>query len=344
MQLPRVDLSELGRHTFKCGEGAFEVEVIDPAADYVALLRQVFDMEAIRRLLARPDMSVIVDGMSGVAGPYARALLVEELGVSADSLRGCEPSEDFGGGHPDPNLIYAADLVQRMGLRPDGSAAPDAAAAPVLGAAADGDADRNMILGRGFFVTPSDSLAVIAAHAHLLPWFARAGGLKALARSMPTSGAVDRVAEALGVPLFETPTGWKFFGNLMDSHELGGATLSPLLCGEESFGTGSSHIREKDGLWALLCWLSILAHHNAHTPEGSIVGVGDIVCRGSPPPPGLARAHDASTRPAARGRVAGAAALAALRAQLLHAVRLRGGGGGAGAGTGGAAGGDGRGV
>ena len=153
--------------------------------------------------------------------------------------------------------------------------APAADAAPVLGAAADGDADRNMILGRGF-VTLSYLLAVIAAHAHLI-LFKNEGGLKALARSMPTSGAVDRVAAKLGLPLYETPTGWKFFGNLMDSHLLGGADLTPLLCGEESFGTGSSHVREKDGLWAVLCWLSILAHHNLHTPHGALVGVGDVV-------------------------------------------------------------------
>ena len=253
--------------------------MIDPSEDYVALLRQVFDFDAIKALLSRPDMSFLMDGMGGVAGPYAHALFVQELGLDPSCLRGCTPSEDFGGGHPDPNLIYAASLVELMGLKPDGSAAGDAAvaSAPVLGAAADGDADRNMVLGRGFFVTPSDSLAVIAAHAHLLPWVARGGGVKALARSMPTSGAVDRVAAKLGLPLYETPTGWKFFGNLMDSHLLGGADLTPLLCGEESFGTGSSHVREKDGLWAVLCWLSILAHHNLHTPHGALVGVGDVV-------------------------------------------------------------------
>jgi len=253
--------------------------VIDPCEDYVALLHQVFDMNAIKTLLARPDMSFLMDGMGGVAGPYAHALFVKELGLAPSCLRGCTPSEDFDGGHPDPNLIYAASLVELMGLKPDGSAAGDEAvkSAPVLGAAADGDADRNMVLGRGFFVTPSDSLAVIAAHAHLLPWVARGGGIKALARSMPTSGAVDRVAAKLGLPLYETPTGWKFFGNLMDSHLLGGADLTPLLCGEESFGTGSSHVREKDGLWAVLCWLSILAHHNLQTPQGALVGVGDVV-------------------------------------------------------------------
>lgn len=287
--LPEIDLAQLGRHTFTDSAGApfFEVEVIDPVEDYVALLRQVFDFDAIRTLLARPDMSFAMDGMAGVAGPYARALFVDELGLPPSCLIKCEPSEDFEGGHPDPNLVYADGLVARMGLNSDGSVGSAAAveAAPVLGAAADGDADRNMILGRGFFVTPSDSLAVIAAHAHLLPWFAREGGVKALARSMPTSGAVDRVAEALGLPLFETPTGWKFFGNLMDSDLLGGALLAPLLCGEESFGTGSSHVREKDGLWAVLCWMSILAHHNsgadgalgAADGSGALVGVGDVV-------------------------------------------------------------------
>ena len=277
--LPAVDLQSVGRHVYAEEGGApfFEVEVVDPAEDYLVLMRKAFDLDALKALLARDDMSFVFDGMHGVAGPYAASLLGEVLGVHPDSLLNCEPKEDFGGGHPDPNLTYAAELVARMGLTADGKVAPAADAAPVLGAAADGDADRNMILGRGFFVTPSDSLAVIAAHAHLLPWVARGGGVKALARSMPTSGAVDRVAAKLGLPLYETPTGWKFFGNLMDSHLLGGADLTPLLCGEESFGTGSSHVREKDGLWAVLCWLSILAHHNLHTPHGALVGVGDVV-------------------------------------------------------------------
>ena len=274
--LPDVDLTKAATHELAPG---FSVEVFPCVEDHVKLLQKVFDFDAIKALLSRPDMSFLMDGMGGVAGPYAHALFVQELGLEPSCLRGCTPSEDFGGGHPDPNLIYAASLVELMGLKPDGSAAGDAAvaSAPVLGAAADGDADRNMVLGRGFFVTPSDSLAVIAAHAHLLPWVARGGGVKALARSMPTSGAVDRVAAKLGLPLYETPTGWKFFGNLMDSHLLGGADLTPLLCGEESFGTGSSHVREKDGLWAVLCWLSILAHHNLHTPHGALVGVGDVV-------------------------------------------------------------------
>eukprot|EP00962_Isochrysis_galbana_P030229 scaffold9776_cov126-Isochrysis_galbana.AAC.16 len=249
-------------------------QVIDPAEDYVKLMASLFDLEAIRALLSRPDMSFIFDGMHGVAGPYAHAIFGDILGVPSEALINCDPSEDFGGGHPDPNLTYAAALARRMGL-----SGPTTDEPPVLGAAADGDADRNMIVGRRFFVTPSDSVAVIAANADALPWLARAGGLKALARSMPTSGALDRVAAELGLPLFETPTGWKYFGNLMDSHLLGGANLSPLLCGEESFGTGSSHIREKDGLWAVLCWLSILAHHNAGTPHGQLIGVSQLVAQ-----------------------------------------------------------------
>jgi phosphoglucomutase len=248
--------------------------VIDPTEDYLQLMASLFDLEALRALLSRPDMSFVFDGMHGVAGPYAHAIFGEILGVPREALLNCEPSQDFGGGHPDPNLTYAAALARRMGL-----SGPTEEEPPVLGAAADGDADRNMIVGSRFFVTPSDSVAIIAAHAHVLPWLVRAGGLKALARSMPTSGALDRVAAELGLPLFETPTGWKYFGNLMDSHLLGGANLSPLLCGEESFGTGSSHLREKDGLWAVLCWLSILAHHNAGTPHGQLVGVAEVVAQ-----------------------------------------------------------------
>ena len=319
--LPDIDLSAPGRHLFtdegtnEPTERFFEVEVIDPTADYVALLRRVFDLGAIRAFLGREDMSLAIDGMHGVAGPYARALFVDELGLDPSCLSNCLPSPNFGDGHPDPNLVYAASLVESMGLSPNGVATEAAAYAPVLGAAADGDADRNMILGRGFFVTPSDSLALIAAHAHLIPGFRDGGGIRAVARSMPTSGALDRVAEALGLPLFETPTGWKFFGNLMDSEALGGhfchhlchhlchrlchhlchhfchnfchhlmdsqalggEQLAPLLCGEESFGTGSSHVREKDGLWAVLAWLTILADRNLHTPSGELVGVGEIV-------------------------------------------------------------------
>jgi len=187
-QLPEVDLSIAARHVFTevTGEGAaaakrtFEVEVIEPTEDYVALLRRCFDMDAIRTLLRREDMSVVFDGMHGVAGPYAKAVLCGELGLPSSCLHHCEPSETFNGGHPDPNLVYAHELVATMGVTAAGGAAPSASSAPVFGAAADGDADRNMILGRGFFVTPSDSLALIAAHAHLIPWFANAGGLKPL--------------------------------------------------------------------------------------------------------------------------------------------------------------------
>ena len=275
--LPAVDLQSVGRHVYAEEGGApfFEVEVVDPAEDYLVLMRKAFDLDALKALLARDDMSFVFDGMHGVAGPYAASLLGEVLGVHPDSLLNCEPKEDFGGGHPDPNLTYAAELVARMGLTADGKVAPAADAAPVLGAAADGDADRNMILGRGFFVTPSDSLAVIAAHAHLIPWFKNEGGLKALARSMPTSGAVDLVAKDLGVPFFETPTGWKFFGNLMDSHLLGGEKYTPFICGEESFGTGGDHVREKDGMWAVLAWLQILADKNKDDSK-PLVGVKEV--------------------------------------------------------------------
>lgn len=217
--------------------------------------------------------------MCAVAGAYAHRLFVDELGGDASSLLNCTPSEDFGGGHPDPNLTYAPGLVAAMGLGSDGLPLPstDKKAFPAFGAACDGDADRNMILGQQFFVTPSDSVAIIAANYEAIPYFA--SGIGGCARSMPTSGALDRVAEALGIPLFETPTGWKYFGNLMDSGVNGGTNYAPFLCGEESFGTGSDHIREKDGLWAVLAWLSILAHRNKDVPDGDagFVSVEDIV-------------------------------------------------------------------
>eukprot|EP00308_Calcidiscus_leptoporus_P021431 CAMPEP_0119359354 /NCGR_PEP_ID=MMETSP1334-20130426/7261_1 /TAXON_ID=127549 /ORGANISM="Calcidiscus leptoporus, Strain RCC1130" /LENGTH=635 /DNA_ID=CAMNT_0007374013 /DNA_START=99 /DNA_END=2006 /DNA_ORIENTATION=+ len=278
--VPRIDLSEQARYSFCAEDGGaplFEVEVIDPTEDWLALMRQLFDFPRLKALLAREDMSFCFDAMHGVAGVYAAKLFVEELGVAPTALRNCEPRDDFGGGHPDPNLTYASQLVETMGLLSDGAINERTSSPPELGAAADGDGDRNMILGKRFFVTPSDSVAIIAAHAHALPWLAKLGGLRALARSMPTSAALDRVAQALGLPLYETPTGWKFFGNLMDSELLGGTKLDPLICGEESFGTGSSHVREKDGLWAVLCWLSILAEHNAETPIGHFVGVEQIV-------------------------------------------------------------------
>jgi len=230
-----VDLSAPGERML----GAMAVEVVDPVAEYAALMERLFDFEAIAGLL-KGGFRIRFDAMHAVTGPYARAILEERLGAAPGSVVNAEPKPDFGGGHPDPNPIWAKDLVAAM----------MAADAPDFGAASDGDGDRNMILGRGVYVTPSDSLAVLAANAHLAPGYAR--GLAGVARSMPTSRAVDRVAEALGIKCYETPTGWKFFGTLLDS---GRATL----CGEESAGTGSDHVREKDGLWAVLLWLNVLA-------------------------------------------------------------------------------------
>jgi len=215
------------------------VEVIDPVADYADLMRSVFDFDVIRRLLAA-GFRLRLDAMCAVGGPYARALLEGELGAPPGTVVNAEPREDFGGLHPDPNPVNAADLIAHL----------YAADAPDMGAATDGDADRNMIVGRHFVVSPSDSLAVLAAYARLVP--AYQAGLRGVARSMPSSTAVDRVAQDLGIPCFETPTGWKFFGNLLDA---GLVTL----CGEESYGTGSDHVREKDGLWAVLFWLNLVA-------------------------------------------------------------------------------------
>ncbi|MCM1983447.1 alpha-D-glucose phosphate-specific phosphoglucomutase [Lyngbya confervoides] len=231
-----INLDKLGETQL----GSMRVEVIDAVADYQALMESIFDFDRIRALLTRPDFKMCMDALHAVTGPYARQILEGTLGAPAGTVRNGIPLEDFGGGHPDPNLVYAHDLVERMfSLTP-----------PDFGAASDGDGDRNMILGGNFFVTPSDSLAVLAANATLVPGYR--SGLAGIARSMPTSGAADRVAAKLGIDCYETPTGWKFFGNLLDA---GKATL----CGEESFGTGSNHIREKDGLWAVLFWLNILA-------------------------------------------------------------------------------------
>ncbi|WP_322894307.1 MULTISPECIES: alpha-D-glucose phosphate-specific phosphoglucomutase [unclassified Yoonia] len=219
--------------------GAMQVDVIDPVTDYLALMEELFDLDAIARLFAG-GFRMRFDAMHAVTGPYARAVLVERCGAAPDSVMNATPLPDFGGGHPDPNPIWAHELMAVM-------TGPDA---PDFGAASDGDGDRNMIVGRGQYVTPSDSLALIADQAHLARGYAR--GLTGVARSMPTSSAVDRVAAAKGIPCFETPTGWKFFGNLLDTGQI-------TLCGEESAGTGSDHIREKDGLWAVLMWLNIIA-------------------------------------------------------------------------------------
>jgi phosphoglucomutase len=230
-----VDLGTVGRHQL----GPMVVDVVDPVSDYADLLESLFDFPAIRAMFAG-GFRMRMDSMCAVTGPYAIEILENRLGASKGTVVNGIPLPDFGGMHPDPNPTWAKALMDEM----FGSAAPD------FGAASDGDGDRNMVVGRGIYVSPSDSLAVLAANAHLAPGYKR--GLKGVARSMPTSAAADRVADALGIGKFETPTGWKFFGNLLDA---GMATI----CGEESFGTGSDHVREKDGLWAVLLWLNILA-------------------------------------------------------------------------------------
>jgi phosphoglucomutase len=232
---PDIALDQIGES--KLGE--MTIEVIDPVADYARLMESLFDFAAIQALFAS-GFRLCYDAMHAVTGPYAREILERRLGAPAGSVIHGEPRPDFGGAPPDPNLVHARELVGIM----NGSDAPD------FGAACDGDGDRNMILGRNFFVTPSDSLALLAANATLAPGYT--AGLKGVARSMPTSRAVDRVAERLGIPCYETPTGWKYFGNLLDAGKI-------TLCGEESFGTGSNHLREKDGLWAVLFWLNIFA-------------------------------------------------------------------------------------
>ncbi|MDJ0640456.1 MAG: alpha-D-glucose phosphate-specific phosphoglucomutase [Paracoccaceae bacterium] len=229
------DIGKIGSFTV----GSTQVDVVDPVDDYEALMQDLFDFDAIRALFAG-GFRMCFDAMHAVTGPYAKRILEGSLGASEGSVINAVPSPDFGGGHPDPNPVWAKEVVETM----EGPDAPD------FGAASDGDGDRNMIMGRSAFVSPSDSLALLTAYAHLAP--AYSGKLSGVARSMPTSRAVDLVAERLGIPCFETPTGWKFFGNLLDA---GMATL----CGEESAGTGSDHIREKDGLWAVLLWLNILA-------------------------------------------------------------------------------------
>ncbi|SDF14820.1 phosphoglucomutase [Celeribacter baekdonensis] len=235
MDAQDVDLSTIGTTLL----GEMEVEVVDPVADYALMMEEIFDFDKIRALFAG-GFTLRFDAMHAITGPYAKAILEDTLGAPKGSVVNAVPLPDFGGGHPDPNPIWAKSLMDLM----------FSGKAPDFGAASDGDGDRNMIVGRNAYVTPSDSLAVLAANATLVP--AYAGGLKGVARSMPTSRALDRVAEALDIQCYETPTGWKFFGNLLDA---GRATL----CGEESAGTGSDHVREKDGLWAVLFWLNILA-------------------------------------------------------------------------------------
>ncbi|KAK8131198.1 Phosphoglucomutase [Apiospora sp. TS-2023a] len=234
--IPDVDISTIGTKTY----GSLEVEVIDSCADYMQMLKEIFDFDLIKKFFANnKDFKVLFDGLHGVTGPYGKAIFEEELGLPG-STQNCIPSPDFNGGHPDPNLVYAHSLVEKV----DKESIP-------FGAASDGDGDRNMIYGAGAFVSPGDSLAIIAHHAKLIPYFKKQG-VYGLARSMPTSGAVDLVAKAQGLNCYEVPTGWKFFCALFDADKLS-------ICGEESFGTGSNHVREKDGLWAVVAWLNIIA-------------------------------------------------------------------------------------
>lgn len=242
-EIGEIDIDTIGT----VQAGGMEVEIVDPVRDYADLMESLFDFEALRKLF-ESGFRMRFDAMHAVTGPYATEIFERRLGAAPGSCRNFRPLPDFGGHHPDPNLVHAKHLYDEM-MGPD---------APDFGAASDGDGDRNLIIGKGIFVTPSDSLAVLAANATVAP--AYTGGLAGIARSMPTSGAADRVAQKLGVGLYETPTGWKFFGNLLDA---GMATI----CGEESAGTGSSHVREKDGLWAVLLWLSILAARRESVSE-----------------------------------------------------------------------------
>ncbi|UDL93482.1 alpha-D-glucose phosphate-specific phosphoglucomutase [Lichenihabitans sp. PAMC28606] len=234
--VPDIDLDQIGTYEI----AGMRVDIVDPVSDYLALMETLFDFDAIRAMFAG-GFKMTFDAMSAVTGPYATKILEDVLGSGAGTVINGIPLPDFGGHHPDPNLVHAKQIYD-LAMAPTG--------APDLCAASDGDGDRNLIIGRGIFVTPSDSLAALAANAHLAPGYK--GGLAGIARSMPTSGAADRVAQKKGLACYETPTGWKFFGNLLDA---GMATI----CGEESAGTGSSHVREKDGLWAVLLWLNILA-------------------------------------------------------------------------------------
>ncbi|KAF8892222.1 phosphoglucomutase [Infundibulicybe gibba] len=254
IEAPPVDLAKIGEFTY----GPSKVSIIDSVADYRVLLESIFDFPLIKSFLTshKNDFRVLFDGLHGVTGPYAHSILVSALGLPETSVQNCVPLPDFGGGHPDPNLTYAHSLVEAVeknGIE--------------FGAASDGDGDRNMIYGKGAFVTPSDSVAIIAHWADVIPYFQK-NGVKGLARSMPTSKAIDLVAKKKGIESFEVPTGWKFFGNLMDAGRLS-------ICGEESFGTGSDHIREKDGLWAVIAWLNIIAAANAKSTK--LIGINDLL-------------------------------------------------------------------
>ena len=231
-----IDLDSIGTQQI----GDLKITIIDPVTDYAELMQSIFDFNLLKQSISSGYITLLFDAMSAITGPYAKRILVDILGAAPTSVINAEPLEDFGGHHPDPNLAHAHELAERM----------FSADAPTLGAASDGDGDRNMITGSNIFVTPSDSLAIMAANAHLIPAYAK--GISGVARSMPTSQAVDRVAASYNIPCYETPTGWKFFGNLLDAGKI-------TLCGEESFGSGSNHVREKDGLWAVLFWLNLIA-------------------------------------------------------------------------------------
>lgn len=237
-EIPKIDLNTIGTQTY----GNLTVEIIDSTKDYVEMLKDIFDFDLIRSFFkSQPDFKVLFDALSGVTGPYGKAIFEEELGLPSSSTQNCEPSPDFNGGHPDPNLVYAHSLVEAVDSKKI-----------EFGAASDGDGDRNMIYGYKAFVSPGDSLAIISHYAKkYIPYFQKQG-VYGLARSMPTSGAVDLVGKKQGLSCYEVPTGWKFFCGLFDANKMS-------ICGEESFGTGSNHIREKDGLWAVVAWLNIMA-------------------------------------------------------------------------------------
>ncbi|MFA5984235.1 MAG: alpha-D-glucose phosphate-specific phosphoglucomutase [Methylococcaceae bacterium] len=259
-QFPDINLDELGTQQIE----NLKISIIDPVASYVRLMQSIFDFDLLKQSIRSGYITILFDAMHAITGPYAKKIFIDLLGADPSSVINAEPLEDFGGHHPDPNLAHAIELATTM----------FSTNAPTFGAASDGDGDRNMIMGSQIFVTPSDSLAIMAANASLIPAYSK--GLKGVARSMPTSQAVDRVAARHKIPCYETPTGWKFFGNLLDADKI-------TLCGEESFGSGSSHVREKDGLWAVLFWLNLIARKRqpvADIVEQHWLTYGrDIYCR-----------------------------------------------------------------